>query len=200
MYFLGEIMSLQYTAIFCSKKINEIKDGICNSYENLHSELRKHFCNQFWVKGLADMCWNKMCINFDYAKLRADFYKYDCRFKNFQEWNTFSETQKEELSKLADFFETESNQLCGFEMKFNSKFMKSLFPYGYFFPTVKDGINCIKMESLTGDSLIFTLEKNIPSFNERIKNWKTGQIYSLNKLIAALKDNRIKVQFNGERL
>lgn len=191
-------MSIQYTAIVCSKKIKEIRNGICRTYENLHSELGKYFSDQFWVKGLADMCWNKMCINFDYAKLRADFYKYDCRFKNFERWNSFSEAQKEELSKLANFFESKSNQLCGYEMKFNSEFMDSLFPYGYFFPVVKDGINCIKMESLSGDSFYFTLEKNIPTFNDRIKNWKTGQMYSLNKLIAALNDNRIEAKFTGE--
>lgn len=74
-------MSIQYTAIVCNKKIKEIKAGICNTYENLQKGLEKYFGNGFWVKGLADMCWNKRCISFDYAKLRADFYKYDNRIE-----------------------------------------------------------------------------------------------------------------------
>ena len=198
-------MSVMYTSFYCNKIISQIKDGTLKTYDQVLAACSR-FDGNFWRQGLSDMCWDLKRVNFDYAKSRALVRKYDYRFKNVNLWANFSTDEKTKLAELMQDFERKTNLLCGIQYSFSLGKELDLAdydfisPYIYFLPTVEEGECCLEMINLIGDKIFFSTDKTSPDYGKKVREWKFGGKYSLNKFICAINDKRLIFNLDNEIL
>lgn len=198
-------MSVMYTSFYCNKIISQIKSNEIKTYEEVLAACSR-FGGTFWRQGLADMCWDLKRVNFDYARSRMLVREYDYRFTNVDLWKNFSDEEKPKIAELMQDFESKTNLLCGIQYQFNLGKDLDLAdydfisPYIYFLPAVDKGECCLEMINLIGDKIFFSTDKTSPDYGKKVREWKFGGKYSLNKFICAINDKRLIFNLDNEIL
>lgn len=197
-------MSELFTARYSNKIIQDIKNNILCSYEEVYSSLLQTFHDTFRSKGLADMCWRLKEVHLPYARLRTLFHKYEYRFSSNSWWNNLSELKKEKLVPVIEKFENQTCIFCG--LKYSCQFPKEIEededsftgPFVYFLPAFVCNEPVIAMQNFIGAKMYFSFNKGFKDYPVRMKRWKIGRTYSLPKLIANINNRKIKLSPNGD--
>ncbi len=63
---------------------------------------------------------------------------------------------------------------------------------------MEGGECCLEMINLIGDKIFFSTDKNSLDYDKKLREWKFGGKYSLNKFVCAINDKRLIFSLDNE--